>query len=100
MSFKDDLSAELREKLTLIENGTERRVTKQRAFAKTLIAAAIKKDIRAVNALLACMKFFGVGSEEILAEPTDIADLELLETYLDQQRKKRTHETKRRASKN
>ena len=62
MSFKDDLSAELREKLTLIENGTERRVTKQRAFAKTLIAAAIKKDIRAVNALLACMKLFGVGS--------------------------------------
>src|ERR1700676_1518325 len=50
-SFKTDLAAELQEKLVLTENGKERRTTKQRAFIKTLTAAAIKKDIRAVNAV-------------------------------------------------
>jgi hypothetical protein len=92
-SFKSDLSAELQEKLVLVENGKERRVSKQRAFAKTLIAAAIKKDIRAVNALLACMRFFGVGSEEVVAEAADdVGDLDLLESYLAQQRKKQARE--------
>src|ERR1700693_4315626 len=67
-NFKTDLAAELQEKLVLTENGKERRITKQRAFIKTLTAAAIKKDIRAVNALLACMRYFGVGAEEQAAE--------------------------------
>lgn len=88
-SFKADLVAELQEKLALTENGKERKITKQRAFIKTLTAAAIKKDIRAVNALLACMKYFGVGEEERVAENVDIEDLDLLETYVNQQRKQR-----------
>ena len=50
--------------------------------------AAIKKDIRAINALLACMRYFGVGAEEqTTAETIDVNDLDLLETYLVQQRK-------------
>jgi hypothetical protein len=87
-SFKADLAAELQEKLALTENGKERKITKQRAFIKTLTAAAIKKDIRAVNALLACMRYFGVGAEEQAAENVDVEDLDLLETYLAQKRKK------------
>ena len=87
-NFKTDLAAELQEKIVLTENGKERRVTKQRAFIKTLTAAAIKKDIRAVNALLACMRYFGVGAEEMATETADVSDLDLLETYLAQQRKK------------
>jgi hypothetical protein len=87
-SFKADLAAELQEKLALTENGKERKITKQRAFIKTLTAAAIKKDIRAVNALLACMRYFGVGAEEQAAESFDVEDLDMLETYLAQQRKK------------
>jgi Family of unknown function (DUF5681) len=86
-SFKADLAAELQEKLSLTENGKERRISKQRAFCKTLVAAAIKKDIRAVNALLACMRYFGVGAEEHTTENVDLNDLDLLETYLTQQRK-------------
>jgi hypothetical protein len=86
-SFKSDLAAELQEKLSIAENGKQRKITKQRAFCKTLVAAAIKKDIRAVNALLACMRFFGVGLEQAATESADIEDLELLETYLDQQRR-------------
>jgi hypothetical protein len=86
-SFKSDLAAELQEKLSIVENGKERRISKQRAFCKTLVAAAIKKDIRAVNALLACMRFFGVGVEQTVADNTDLEDLDFLETYLAQRRK-------------
>jgi hypothetical protein len=96
-SFKSDLAAELQEKLSVAENGRERKITKQRAFCKTLVAAAIKKDIRAVNALLACMRLFGVGVEEPIAESVDLEDLDLLETYLAQQRKQ-TERSKRPAS--
>jgi len=87
-SFKADLSAELREKVTLTENGKERKITKQRAFIKTLTAAAIKKDIKAVTALLACMRYFGVGLEEPPVEDVDPANLDILKNYLVQQQKK------------
>ena len=88
-SFKSDLAAELQEKLALTENGKERKITKQRAFIKTLTAAAIKKDIRAVNALLACMKYFGVGLDEQTVENTDTDDLDILENYLARERQRR-----------
>lgn len=93
-SFKSDLAAELRQKLTLTENGKELRISKQQALVKTLTAAAIKKDIRAVNALLAFMRLFGVGGEEATSEAVDVDDLELLEGYVAQQR----HKQKREAS--
>jgi hypothetical protein len=97
-SFKADLAAELQEKLALTENGKERKITKQRAFIKTLTAAAIKKDIRAVNALLACMRYFGVGAEEQAAQNVDVEDLDLLEDYLAQQRKKQNRSSSDQAS--
>ncbi len=69
----------------------QRKITKQRAFIKTLTTAAINKDIRAINALLACMRYFGVGGEEQAAvEAVDVEDLDLLENYLAQQRKKQS----------
>jgi hypothetical protein len=76
-SFKADLTSELQETLILTENGKPRRVTKQRAFIKTLTAAAIKKDIRAVNALLACVRHFGLETEEQIAPTADPDDLEI-----------------------
>jgi hypothetical protein len=87
-NFKTDLADELQEKIVLTENGKERRITKQRAFIKTLTAAAIKKDIRAVNALLACMRYFGVGSEEEVAESVDTDDLDILQNYLERERQR------------
>jgi len=88
-SFKADLANELQEKIVLTENGKERRITKQRAFVKTLTAAAIKKDIRAVNALLGCMRYFGVGTEEQNPEIADTDDLDILENYLERERHRR-----------
>jgi hypothetical protein len=91
-SFKADLAAELQQKLVLVENGKQQRVTKQRAFIKTLVAAAIKKDIRAVSALLSCMKHFGVGAEADVqtAEGVDTEDLDVLENYLERERRRRS----------
>jgi hypothetical protein len=88
-SFKADLAAELQEKIVVTENGKERRISKQKAFVKTLTAAAIKKDIRAVNALLACMRYFGVGAEEQTAESVDTDDFDILENYLERERQRR-----------
>lgn len=100
-SFKSDLAAELQEKLILTESGRERKITKQRAFIKTLTAAAIKKDIRAVNALLACMRLFGVGEDTVsAADKVDLDDLELLEAYVTQQRKQQGHGAPEKNSKN
>jgi hypothetical protein len=87
-SFKADLTAELQEKVTLTENGKQRKITKQRAFIKTLVAAAIKKDIRAVNALSALMRSIGVSAEQPVADNVDVADLDFLESYVSEQRKK------------
>jgi hypothetical protein len=88
-TFKADLAAELQEKIALTENGKTRRISKQRAFIKTLTAAAIEKDTRAVNALLACMRHFGVGIEEQTAGIADTDDLDILESYLERERQRR-----------
>jgi len=87
-SFKADLGAELNEEFAFTENGEERKMTKQRAFIKSLTDAAINKDMRATNSLLAFMRHFGIGAEEDEIEPVDVADLDLLEQYLEQERKK------------
>ena len=50
-TFANDLADELRKSITLHEKGREKKITKQRAFIKTLTALAIKGDIRAINAL-------------------------------------------------
>lgn len=92
-SFKADLISELQEKITVVENGRERRVSKQRAFVKTLTAAAIKKDIRAVSALLACMRYFGVDSDENRREEPDVdaRDLKILENYLAREKQRQVN---------
>lgn len=95
-NFKADLTAELRERIVVRENGRERRITKQQAFIKALMALAIKGDIRAINAIEACTRNFGTGNE-VSAEDdgVDPEDLNILQNYLDrQQRKARSSSTK------
>src|ERR1700737_502338 len=48
-----DLSAELGEQITVREGGEARRVSKQRALIKSLMAKALQGDVRATTALLA-----------------------------------------------
>src|SRR5215218_5823252 len=62
-NLKNDLAAELRESIVIHENGRTRRITKQQAFIKALMASAIKGDIRAINAIVAYTRNFGTGAE-------------------------------------
>src|SRR5580765_7798732 len=63
-SFRSDLTEELQLLHEVVVNGQSFKVTKQRAFIKSLIAAAIDNDVRAGAALLACMRHFRVGADE------------------------------------
>ena len=55
-----DLREELSEKIRIREGGKERFVSKQRAFVKSLVAAAVKGDARATSALVSlCARAFG-----------------------------------------
>ena len=88
-NFKTDLTAELRELIVVRENGRERRITKQQAFIKTLMALAIKGDIRAINAIVACTRNFGTGAEMATEDGgIDPDDLNILQNYLDRQTQK------------
>jgi hypothetical protein len=59
-NFKADLLDELREQTTIRENGLDQQISKQRAFVKVLVAAAIKGDMRATNTLVSfCTRALG-----------------------------------------
>jgi hypothetical protein len=58
----------------------------QRAFIKTLTALAIKGDIRAINALVACARNFAPEDADGKAEELDPADLEILEKFVQRKR--------------
>ena len=62
-----DLSAELSEQITVREGGQARRVTKQRALIKSLMAQALQGDVRATTALLAL--YARIVSEPAEASP-------------------------------
>jgi Family of unknown function (DUF5681) len=85
-TFASDLADELREPITLHEKGQERRITKQRAFIKTLTALAIKGDIRAINALVACARNFAPEEATSKGEELDPEDLEILEDFVRRKR--------------
>jgi hypothetical protein len=53
LKLATDLAAELNEQITVREDGKPRRVSKQRALIKSLMAKALQGDIRANAAILA-----------------------------------------------
>jgi hypothetical protein len=53
LKLATDLAAELNEQITVREDGRARRVSKQRALIKSLMAKALQGDVRANAALLA-----------------------------------------------
>jgi hypothetical protein len=88
VSFKADLEAELQQKTQVMIDGRPHMTTKQRAVIKVLTDQAIKNDMRAVNALLACVRHFARGPEEPPAENVDADDLEILQNYLERERQR------------
>ena len=67
LNLATDLSAELGEQITVREGGQPRRITKQRALVKSLMAKALQGDVRATTALLALYA-------RIIAEPGEDED--------------------------
>ena len=53
LNLATDLTAELSEQITVREDGRSRRVSKQRALIKSLLAKALQGEVRASAALLA-----------------------------------------------
>jgi hypothetical protein len=53
LNLATDLAAELGERITIREDGKPRRVSKQRALIKSLLAKGLQGDIRAASTLLA-----------------------------------------------
>src|SRR5215467_1981234 len=65
-----DLAAELGEQITVREEGHSRRITKQRALIKSLMARALQGNVRATTAVLALYA-------RVITEPTDNSDDEI-----------------------
>jgi hypothetical protein len=53
LNLASDLTAELGENVTIREDGRPRKVSKQRALIKSLMAKALQGDVRATASLLA-----------------------------------------------
>jgi hypothetical protein len=87
-TFKQDFNAELRERLLLRENGRERRLSKQRALIKSLMALAIKGNVRAMNAVLASTRNFDLGQDDKSEDSVDPIDLEILEAFVARERRR------------
>lgn len=52
LNFRTDLVKELAEAIVVNEGGARRKITKQRAFIKAMMARALQGDMRATNSLL------------------------------------------------
>jgi Family of unknown function (DUF5681) len=65
-----DLAAELSEQITVREEGRSRRISKQRALIKSLMARALQGDVRATAAMLALYA-------RVITEPPDEPDDEI-----------------------
>jgi hypothetical protein len=92
-SVLNDVMDELGQILVVRENGREKKISKQRAFVIALINSAIKGDVRAINAVVALAKNFGTtlhqDAPEAAEDQADLDDLDILETFLTQERARR-----------
>jgi hypothetical protein len=87
-TFKEDFNAELREKLSLRENGRERKLSKQRALIKALMALAIKGNVRAMTAVIAATRNFDLGQDDQPQETVDPMDLDIIEAFVARERRR------------
>jgi hypothetical protein len=88
-SLKTDVVAELQEQIPIRENGRDMKITKQRAFVKALVAAAIKGDMRATNALVSfCTRTLSSEEQADITETVSTDDLEIIEAFVQRERKR------------
>ena len=87
-NFRTELLEELAEPITVNDGGRDLTITKQRAFVKTLVRAAIGGDVRACGTLLSlCEKLDHADNEDNAELPP--ADCEILNDFSARERKRR-----------
>jgi hypothetical protein len=74
-----DLAAELGEPITVREDGRHRRVSKQRALIKSLMAKSLQGDVRAAAALLSL--YARVITESPEDQPIESNELQILRRF-------------------
>ena len=81
--LKSDLKAELRQMITISENGHTRKLTKQQIVVKQLATSAAKGDIRAISKLIDLVAtMFGVEDEPVKgAAALSLSDEAILRAY-------------------
>jgi Family of unknown function (DUF5681) len=80
-NLKTDLLEELGEKVTLKEGTRTKKVTKQRAMVKTIVAKTLKAESRAATTLIGLLgRVFDLAATEAVAsEPLSAEEVEVLE---------------------
>lgn len=76
-----DLQEELEEKILITEAGVQIKTSKQRAMLKTLMARALKGDLRASDTIIKLIVGMLQMPESHEAEGPDVADLAILDAY-------------------
>lgn len=81
LNLATDLAAELGEPITVREDGRARRVSKQRALIKSLMAKALQGDVRATVALLALYARVITESPEDQSRAIEGDELQILRRF-------------------
>jgi hypothetical protein len=81
LNLATDLTAELGEHITVREDGRSRKVSKQRALIKSLMAKALQGDVRATAALLALYARVITEVPEGQDEPIHTEELQILRRF-------------------
>ena len=98
MNLKTDLMEELSERISVSEGGKPKKLSKQRALLKSLVAKAITKDTRAANILLNLMvRLFEVSAEAREEDLISEDDLAILDNFIARQKPRTAPKAKRGA---
>lgn len=81
LKLATDLAAELTEQITVREDGRARRITKQRALIKSLMAKALQGDVRANAAVLALYARVITELPDDQDQFVDDSELEILKRF-------------------
>jgi len=89
-NLKTEFLEELGEVIRVREGDRELKISKQRAFVKALVSAAIKGDMRATSALVSfCTRAFGNEPEDDQPPSPTPDDLEILNEFVGREVRRR-----------
>jgi hypothetical protein len=81
LNLATDLTAELGEQITVREDGRSRKVSKQRALIKSLMAKALQGEVRAMTSLLALYARVITEAPNDDNQPIDADELQVLRRF-------------------